>query len=266
MAPIDKPADGSTGWGDEVRAVIDRVNAHDANPILNADVSGAQPGQVLAVAHVTGGVADEFELVEVDDATIADIAGLQSALDGKSPGDPIPAGGEYIFDRRMITTAAVAPSTSGTLRLTYFRAAVTETIGKIKLISGGTAAGATPTLARVGVYSEAANGDLTLVAAIASDTTLAASAGASYTRNLTAPWSKVRGQRYAVGVLFVTSAAMPTFPGIPGQAAGGLIGAEMATTPRWTASLAAQTDLPASIPAGSLASSGIGMIFTGLLP
>jgi hypothetical protein len=142
--------------------------------------------------------------------------------------------------------------TSGTLRLSYFTATKTETINNIKGFTASTAAGATPTLCRLGLYSVDSSGNLTLVASCASDTTMFAATTTVYSRALSAPYLKVAGQRYAVGALVVTGAAAPTFPA---SFFSGL-GAEMTTTePTEAAALSGQTDLPASIMAGSLGAS-----------
>jgi hypothetical protein len=57
------------------------------------------------------------------------------------------------------------------------------------------------------------------------------------------------GQRYAVAVLTVSGAATATFVGIAPNAG---LATPMATSPRMTATLTGQSDLPASISSGSL--------------
>lgn len=149
--------------------------------------------------------------------------------------------GEATMRRRDISSNAVATST-GSLRLTYFTARKTETITSLRLVSGSTAAAATPTLVRAGVYSVATNGDLTLVASIANDTTIFAAVLTGYTRALTASLAKVAGQRYAVGLLVVTGVAAPTVLGNLYMASS-----EAGQAPRLCAAFHGQTDLPASI-------------------
>ncbi|HYH49649.1 MAG TPA: glycosyl hydrolase family 28-related protein [Acidimicrobiia bacterium] len=158
--------------------------------------------------------------------------------------------GEETYSRRWATQTTVSTG-AGTLRLTYFTARKTETINSVRVYSGGTAAGATPTLARIGVYSVAANGDLTLVASTANDTTLFAGANTAYTKALSAPWSKVAGRRYAIGPLVVTGATAPT---VVGYSAGNA--AEAGIAPRVSGAVTGQTDLPASVAVGSVVSSG----------
>lgn len=149
--------------------------------------------------------------------------------------------GEATMHRRYITSNNVA-TLNASLRLTYFTARKSETITSLRLISGSTAASTSPTLVRAGVYSVADNGDLTLVAAIANDITLFASALTAYTRALTASFSKVVGQRYAVGILVVTAV---TAPMVLGNANG--VASEMGQAPKLAAVFNGQTDLPASI-------------------
>jgi len=143
------------------------------------------------------------------------------------------------------------PVVSGQMRFTYFIARKTETVNQIRLATGSTAAAATPTVCRVGLYSVAADGALTLVASTANDTTLFAAVNTAYTRSVTTPYQKVAGQRYALGIIVVTAATAPSFAGT-----GFTSGAELAVSPRKAAALSGQNDLPASVAAASLALSG----------
>lgn len=169
--------------------------------------------------------------------------------------------GQATIARDLVQSAAVG-STAGTLRLTYFTARRSETVTQVRVWSGSTAAAATPTLVRIGLYSVAANGDVTLVASTASDTALFAATHTSYTKAFSASYDLVKGQRYAVGILVVTGAAAPTYHGatvFPGS------GAEATAAPRLAASVGSQTDLPASVVSGSLSNSG-NRIYSVLLP
>lgn len=158
--------------------------------------------------------------------------------------------GAETLPRDLISSAGASTST-GNLRLTYFTARKTGSSTQVRLLSGGTAAGATPTLARIGLYEIDATGGGALVASTANDTALFAAASLAYTRSWSTPYTLVAGRRYALGVLVVTAAAAPTLSGI---AAG--LGSELAIAPRLTGSLGSQTDLPGSFTAGSVATSG----------
>jgi hypothetical protein len=120
--------------------------------------------------------------------------------------------GQSTFSRMFITSSGVV-TTSGNVRFTYFTATKTETISQIQVTSGTTAAGATPTKVRFGIYTEAANGDLTLVASTPNDTTLLAATSTLYTKALSVPVTLVRGQRYAFGYHIETAATVPTTMG-----------------------------------------------------
>lgn len=136
-----------------------------------------------------------------------------------------------------------------TLRLSYFTAPQTRTLTTTLTYTGSTAAGATPTVCRVGLYSVAASGDITLVASTANDTTLWASINTEYPKDFSAPYTVSAGQRYAFGVLVVSVATIPTFLGISIPA--GMI----ARAPRRSAVISGQTDLPASLANATLSNS-----------
>lgn len=150
--------------------------------------------------------------------------------------------GEPAFARDLITTDL--QSVSQRLHLTYWTARKTETITQVRTITSNIAAGATPTLCRVGIYSIDAAGAGTLVASTTNDTTLWAATGTAYTKALTASFTKTAGQRYATGILLVTAAAAPTFVASLKDVTG--TRAEAALDPRLAASLSGQADLPAS--------------------
>jgi hypothetical protein len=156
--------------------------------------------------------------------------------------------GENTFARRLIDTPSCT-LTNGQLRLTYFTARKTETVTQIRALVGTASVGAT--LARVGIYQESANGDITLIASTASDTALFASTG-TVTKALSASWSKTRGVRYAVGLLSVGTSTAPTFHGI----STGLL-TEMNLAPRVSGLLSSQTDLPATVSDASVSGSAL---------
>lgn len=167
--------------------------------------------------------------------------------------------GQYTMNRREVTTSN-SPSATQTIRLTYFTATKSETYNQIAITSGATAAAATPTLVRIGIYEEASNGDLTLIASTPNDTTLFAAITTAYAKALSAPVSISKGNRYAVGILVVTAVAAPSFYGN-----SSLIGSLAGAFPRISSQLTAQADLPASIPTASLSSSAVN-IYSVLLP
>jgi hypothetical protein len=142
----------------------------------------------------------------------------------------------------------VVLGTSGTLRLTYFTPAKPLAATQVRVATGGTAAAATPTLCRIGLYSVAANGDLTLVGSTANDTTLFAATTTAYTRSLTATANLAAGTRYAMGIVVVSGVTLPSFAGqIPS-----LPNTETALAPALSASVTGQPDLPSSLAVASI--------------
>lgn len=139
--------------------------------------------------------------------------------------------------------------TSGSLRLTYKTAVKTETIRFIEIPCGGTAAVPTPTLIRAGIYIEEGNGNLTLVASSANNPALFATSNIENKVPLTAPFIKIRGKRYAVGLLVVTASTPPTVFG-----STSLISSVICRGPALAAIRTAQADLPTSVQAAQVAS------------
>ncbi len=154
--------------------------------------------------------------------------------------------GEEPYNRLLVNSSSTLATQN--LRLTYFTARKTETITQLRTATTTTAAGATPTIVRMGVYSVDASGNLTLVASTANDTSLLAAASTVYTKTLSVFWNKVAGNRYAIGILVVTAATAPT---ILGNAL--MNGAEMGRSPRICGVVSGQADLPASVVAASVA-------------
>lgn len=151
--------------------------------------------------------------------------------------------GEEVLPR--LHTIGAQGLAAGSVHLTYFTARKTETINNIRMLTDATAAAGT-TLARMGVYSVDGGGNLTLVAASANDTTIFDDPYSPYLKALTTPFSKTKGTRYAVAVLF-TGTTPPMITGMT------VSGADASLPPRLCGLYAGQTDLPANIPAGSVA-------------
>lgn len=154
---------------------------------------------------------------------------------------------------RLSVNGAVATGT-GNLRLTAFTARRSFVSFQVRVVTGSTAAAATPTLCRVGLYSLAANGDGTLIASVANSTAMFSVANSTYVLNWSIPVALVAGDRYAVGIIVVTGAAAPTICGSNQAAVGTIdgIGLESRTNPWVAGLLTAQTDLPASFTLAAL--------------
>lgn len=158
-------------------------------------------------------------------------------------GGQVLAAGESSVQRNLVTSTITLSNTL--LRLTYFTSRISETITQIRFFVAGASGGTAPTLCRVGIYQVDASGNLTLLVALANDPTLFATTGA-ITKALPSSFSKVRGQRYAVGFLCVTSGTQPTVSGTNLNSA-----VEASYPPRMSGSIGA-SDLAASYTAANV--------------
>jgi hypothetical protein len=201
-------------------------------------------------------------------ATPTGLPGAAAYTYGYDPSDPEGAIGynlltigEETFPRELCNSSSVGWS-SGQLRPTFFTCRKTEMTSQVRVYSGSTAAAATPTLCRIGLWTtDTTTGELfELVAATANDTTLFAASATAYTRNWSTPYQKIAGQRYALGILQVTAGTVATFFG------NGIAYASVLAPAPIMSSVSASglSDLPAS--AGPSAGSGAGRIYAELLP
>lgn len=159
--------------------------------------------------------------------------------------------GEYVPGREFWGGTALITG-SGILTLTYFTARRTETVNNIQGSTAATAAGATPTLCRYGVYQIAADGSGALVSSTVNDTALWAAANTDYPKSLSTPFNKVVGQRYAVGALCISAAAMPSFVGTAPSLGTATVQNVFGAAPRLNGRLGGQADLPSNFSDASL--------------
>jgi hypothetical protein len=158
--------------------------------------------------------------------------------------------GEETISRDIVSNGGIA-LVSGAIGLSYFTARKTEVSTQGRIQTGTIAAAATPTLAKIGVYSVASNGDLTLAAACANDTALFAATSTNYTKSWTASFTKIAGQRYAFAHIVVSGAAIPSF-----ARTSSALNVDTIAAPITAAQVLAQTDLAASIPNASVVGGG----------
>lgn len=142
---------------------------------------------------------------------------------------------------------------SGALALSYFRAPKAFTAANMAYYSTATAAGATPTLVKFGLYSVASNGDLTLIGVTASDTGIFVAANTRYARALLTPVALTPGTLYASAMLLTTAAALPT---LLAPNALSPTSAALSQAPRLCGIVAAQADIGASYTAAQVSNSG----------
>lgn len=183
----------------------------------------------------------------VPDAITAELLSKMGALFASSVVDT----GESVFDRAAHTTGVAA--TSQDLRLMGFRARTTQSIGQVRVVTGSTAAAATPTLCRFGVYQRNKTTNLhTLIASTANDIALFAAASTTYSKPFSTAFLKTAGEDYMVGILIVSGAAMPTFIS-PSAGVNAAYNTDFLNVfPKNTGLVAAQADLPATIAGASI--------------
>lgn len=157
------------------------------------------------------------------------------------------ATGQESIPRWAATSTTTISMGSGVVRFAYFTARQTQTITQLRFSTSNTAAGATPTLVKFGLYSVDVSGNLTQIGVTASDTTIFAGAQTDYTKTMTASASVTEGSQYALAAIVVTAAAAPTIAGVLASTPG-----STALSPRLCASITGQSDLAASYTAGSL--------------
>ena len=159
-------------------------------------------------------------------------------------------------------TNAAGTMTSQLMRWSYFTAPETMTATQFRLVSGGTAAGATPSLVQASLWTVDASSNLTRVVVATNTPSLLAAANTVYASAFVTPasYTLIAGKRYAIGLLVVTAATAPT---VPGQLAP--TAAEMGLTPVLASQLASQATTPTSATAGSVTASAT-RFYAAVLP
>lgn len=240
-------------------------------------VTGSVTSQLLAVTGLTGAVtqgrfvggtvsgAPTTGTFAIGDYVVSNDGNFYICTSAGTPGTWVAVGtpaalnslasdaltvGEVVPNRDDWSINTVSP-VSGGLVLTHFTADKSEAINTLTLSTGSVAAAATPTLIRYAVYSVASNGDLTLVASTVNDTTLLTATNTDYPKALSSTWNKVVGNRYAVGVLVVTSATMPNFQG-RGMTATNTLNVLTRLAPMTVSRVLTQTDLPSTVDNASI--------------
>lgn len=156
------------------------------------------------------------------------------------------ANGGHSTPARLETIPRFAVAASNTLpnnqlQITYLTPDVSLAVANVVTVTGSAQVAAT--LCRIGVYTVAANGAVTLAASTANDPTLWSAAGAVYITPLTGgPYVMSRGVRYAVGLLAVGTTTAATIKGAT-VSVGGVLGLD----PVMARLATGQTDLPATL-------------------
>lgn len=243
---------------DGVAALRPAPPSGDANSSFGSWTVGHGSGvigvQVTANATNTQVIGHRWDAVatKLDDAGVNTLVldSTNGLLTQRSRPEQLVTSGQETMPRLAVQAAPVTLS-SGGMRLAFFTSRKTEAVARIRVNASGAAA-ATPTLVRYGLYAVASSGVLTLIGSTPNDTSLLAAAGTTYSKALSAPAQLVAGQRYAVAVLVVSTATMPSLFGVANV---GGISTESAQDPMVCGVVASQSDLPASIANGGVGAS-----------
>lgn len=173
-------------------------------------------------------------------------------------------GNESIWSRESPFVSSTV-TVNQALRCNGFRCKRTGVVNSVVIFSGGTAAGATPTLVKVGAYHKEADGSYTLVGSSVNTTSLFSVTNNTYVVNFTAPWYKIKGEDYLIGILIVTAAALPTIQG-PFTTSLNVSNSYYFPDPLKIGSLLGQSDLPNTIAAGTLVGTSPGTFHAMLRP
>lgn len=252
---VNALVNGAPGAMDTIKELADAMGD---DPNFTATVTNALTLRVLTSRTVNGHALTsdvtvskaDVGLGNVDNVSEATILAAAAAAvpvilaPGTNYAEIVPAG-LNIVPRLEIGTANVGLS-SGAEHFTFFTSPKTETIVSIRDFIGGNPS-ASGTLARIGIYSVAANGDMALIGSTANLATLWDTAFAYVTRVLTSSVPVVAGTRYAVGKLFIGASSKPFFYSAT------VNGNEQIANPALCATLAAQTDLAVSTTLAALA-------------
>lgn len=164
-----------------------------------------------------------------------------------------PVSGETALPRLLGWHDALTALGTGSMYVTFFKARKSEAINTMKAATSGTAAAATPTLCRMGIYAVAPNLDTcTLVASTVNDTALFGVANTLNSKALSATWQKQQGVIYACALLVVTGAAAPSFMGWQISNSNAVNNAA-SMSPAISGVLTGQADLPVSFNVSGLA-------------
>lgn len=257
--------DFATLAGAEVLTHKDLTGASNTFPTLNQNTTGNAATATSATSAATATSAASATTAAAltnGGALNTPVSGVATNLTGVIPDSELAVGENTMT--RLLDSTSTNTLTNGLLRLTFFTARKTETITQVRTRTGAQAqVGAT--LCRIGIYTVDASDNLTaLVASTTNDTALWSAGSTTYTKALTASFTKTRGQRYAVGLLEVGSSTAANAFGTVGPEAN-----EAAQVPRLSGTVSSLSDLPSAgspvVAVGSLAASNI-LMYAALLP
>lgn len=220
----------------------------DRNPIRRR----FRPSDVVLRGRGPQDAFDKYQLT--GDGALLVGNGLSSPSGVLGPSELLTVG-ECVPSRFGLTTTATI--SSGFLYTSFFTCQRTEPVTSLVFCTAGTVqTGAT--LVRYGLWTADASGALlNRVAETANNTALlATTANVRHPEPILIPYTKIRGQRYAVGVLVVTAGTAPNSP--TGQMGPTAVNLPISViSPRLSSYVGGQADLPTSVAAQAVGNAGI---------
>lgn len=252
-------ADSGT-WGTKVNDALTDLDGR-------IDKTGAVQGQVYVANAAGKAVPSDFLHAASHAADGTDRLVQNSGHDSPERLDTAP--------RQMLNTAGMSTLASQEAKYVYVTSGINKTINRIRTYTGTTLivpGSGGPIQVRLGLYTVASNGDLTLVARTAVQTPAVAGFWGAIntpyelafdtTGGYPLTYDLIYGQRYAVGLLWnlngATGSTAPTIIGVGSQGpAASLRDTIMGYSPRIVGQQAGQADLPASVTAASVANDDV---------
>lgn len=197
----------------EFAAAVPSTDDPAFSPTFTCEIRPHFPGWTtpyrVSIPHDSpGGTVRFSDLVPIPASSSADLYALASHLHEDYPLMLIEEG-EEVVPRPMVRD--LIPLQTGTMQLTHFLARKSETIASIRTtIGSAVATGAEH--AWIWVY-QLVGGTWVKVAECSDDPTRWTSPNATYDSPLLAPWSKIRGETYAMAMLWIGSGDSPNLPG-----------------------------------------------------
>jgi hypothetical protein len=260
---IFDPAGGNTSRGLQIGSASYEPGGFRVDTIFDGLNSGAvdftyDTGNNWITGRVYNGNADVCYVGTPSVKSYVNLIGDGSTLQGISqygsqqqPVDLVVNGGSGVssgletFSRLFISSSNTL--STGTLNVTYFTPGQTETVSNFGFGIGTAMIGGT--LAQAGLFTVAANGNLTLVARCAVGSASLFASGyntAVFDTTLVATYTLLRGTRYGYGLLQIGASTVPTAKGM--TAAGNIVG----VAPTIALQVSGQSSMPTTMNFGSL--------------
>lgn len=223
--------------------------------------SGGSDAVTIASSQVTGlaAVATSGSAADLSTGTLADARLSANVITSTTlaASQSVTTGSCEVYPRYV--AGNVQTPTSASVYWSFFSPPYSFTASQISIATS--AASATITAAKLGLYTVDANGAVTLVARTASDNTIFSTASSVATRSFSttggypATYALSAGSRYALAFFATASSSMPSVPAIGANSSAAW------ASPRIHGYMTSQSDLPTSVASNGYATSAHNFMF-----